>query len=441
VALFSVVYGVVIAPFPYAHANNLWWPGLVEKNDPMGAIGRHLYTAAEFEELEKVPGFSSALALTTELDLLTGNGVDSQSLLGVRISGGAFTMLGVPPLLGRTIQPFDIHAGDDPAPVVVLSYPFWRRVFNGDPRVLGKQMILNNVPYTVVGVMPERFGYWTHDVFWLPMRMDTASKTPLFVCVRLAPGVGRKAAEEQLAQLDRNLAAITPAHFPKGPMHGLFTNLMDLNAAAFGMKPSLFLLLGAVVLLLMIACVNVANLQLARTTTRAREIAMRVAIGAGRGRLIRQLLTESVLLSLAGGALGVLFSLAAVRVIVAIIPPDNIPNEARIAVNGHVLLFAVAISMLTGILFGLAPALRSTRPDLVGVLKEGGSGAGGSMRGQAMRGGLVVTEIALSVILLTSASVAIRHFVQLMSTDPGFQPAKTLVLPISLPPERYTTLE
>jgi hypothetical protein len=195
---------------------------------------------------------------------------------------------------------------------------------------------------------------------------------------------------------------------------------MDITQASGPMKSSLDLLLAAVGLLLLIACVNVANLQLARMTARSREIAMRSAIGAGRGRLVRQLLTESVILSLLGGALGVLFSFALVQAIVALIPPDSVPNEARIIVNGYVLLFSLAVSMLTGILFGIVPALRSSHPDLAGAVKDGGNGTGGSIRGQATRSGLVVVEIALSVILLTGASLAIRSFVNLLRTDPGF---------------------
>ena len=344
--------------------------------------------------------------------------------------------------MGRTIQPFDTRAGGEPRPVVVLTYKFWKRVFSGDPHVLGRKLSVNHVPYTVIGVMPPRFGWWTGETFWMPMRMDPTDQRSIFVAMRLRPGLSKRAGEQQLDQLDRQLAAITPAHFPKGAIHASLLNYMSTNQATEpGMRQSLGLLLAAVGLLLLIACVNVANLQLARMTTRSREIAMRVAIGAGRARLIRQLLTESVLLSLVGGVLGVLFSFAATRAIVTLIPPDSIPNEARISVNGHVLLFALAVSMLTGILFGLAPALRSSRPDLVGVLKEGGSGSSGSKHGQAMRGGLVVTEIALSVMLLTGASLAIRNFVQLTTTDPGFQPEKTLMVGVNLPPEQYKTLE
>lgn len=442
VALFSVVYGVLIAPFPYAHVDQICWPGTADKDDPFEGLGRHLYTLNEIEALKKSDIFAGVWAMMPEPELLTGNDVGTESVTGVRMTGDGFNDLGVAPLMGRTIQPFDAREGSEPAQVVVLTYKFWKQIFAGDPHVLGRKLTINHVPYTVIGVMPPRFGWWTGDTFWLPMGMDPTDKRPKFVAVRLRAGMDKRVAEQRLSQFDREMAAITPANYPKGTIHATLARMTAMNSATqSGLGKSLDLLLAAVGLLLLIACVNVANLQLARMTTRAREIAMRVAIGAGRFRLIRQLLTESVLLSLAGGALGVLMAIVATRGIMAMIPPDFMPNEARISINGYVLLFSVGISMLTGIAFGLAPAVRASRPDLTGTLKEGGSGSGGSAHGQAMRGGLVITEIALSVILLTGASLAIRNFVQLMTTDLGFQPEKALVVPMNLPPERYKTLE
>jgi predicted permease len=292
---------------------------------------------------------------------MTGN-TSTESFYGVFLTGGAFNFIGVKPLLGRTIQPYDIPAGGKPNAVVVLTYGLWRSMFDGDPHVLGKTTILDGVPHTVIGVMPPRFGWWTSEAFWLPMPMDLSDDTPINVVMRLAPGTTKEVAGQQLNELNLHLAEANPTNFPKGQMRTILNNYMDITQASGQMKSSLDLLLAAVGLLLLIACVNVANLQLARMTARSREIAMRMAIGAGRGRLVRQLLTESVLLSLLGGALGVFFSFAVVRAIVALIPPDNVPNEARITINGYVLLFSLAVSMLTGIFFGLLPALRSSHP-------------------------------------------------------------------------------
>ena len=438
VALFSVVYGVLIAPYPYAKPNEIWAPYVLGPNDPLRRW--HSYTRREFLEIQNLSAFSDVMATDVHQVLMTGD-TSTESFYGVFLTGGAFNFIGVKPLLGRTIQPYDIPAGGKPNPVVVLTYGLWRRLLNGDAHILGKTLILNGVPHTVIGVMPSRFGWWTSEAFWLPMPMDLSDETPINVIMRLRPGVTKEAAEQQLNELNMHLAQLNPKDFPKGQMHTVLRNYMDITEASGSMKSSLDLLLAAVGLLLLIACVNVANLQLARMTARSREIAMRMAIGAGRGRLMRQLLTESVLLSFLGGALGVLFSFAAIRAIVALIPPDNVPNEARITINGYVLLFSLAVSMLTGILFGLVPALRSSHPDLADALKDGGSGAGGSVRGQATRSGLVVVEVALSVILLTGASLAIRSFIDLLRTDPGFQPEKTLTMRVALQPDRYPTLE
>jgi putative ABC transport system permease protein len=438
IALFSVVYGVLIAPYPYAKPNEIWAPAVLGPNDPVRLW--HPYPLREMLEIQKLSAFSDVMATSPRQVMLTGD-TNPESLYGIFLTGGAFNFIGVKPLIGRTIQPFDIDPGGEPHPVVVLTYLFWQRIFNGDPAAIGKKIVIDDVPHTVIGVMPPRFGWWTSEAFWLPMPMNLADDAPVNVIMRLRPGVTEQVAEQQLDELNVRLAAQSPKDFPKGHLRTLLLNYMDITEASGAMSASLHFLLAAVGLLLLIACVNVANLQLARTTSRSREIAMRLAIGAGRGRLVRQLLTESVLLSLLGGALGVLFAIAATRIIVLLIPPDYVPNEARIAINGYVLLFSLAISMLTGILFGMAPAFRSSRPNLVETLKEGGNGATGGVRGQAMRNWLVVAEISLSVFLLAGASLAIRSFAQLLRTDPGFQPERTLRMEITLSPKQYATLD
>lgn len=437
IALFSVVYGVLIAPYPYAKPSEIWAPAVAGPNEPVSFW--HQYTLREFVEIQMVPAFADVMATRPREVMLTG-GLNPESMHGVFLTGNAFNFIGVKPLIGRTIQPFDVGAGGEPAPVVVLTYQFWKRMFNGDPRAIGQKIVLDDVPHTVIGVMPPRFGWYTNDSFWLPMPMNLADKSVIDVIMRLKPGGTKEVAEQQLEELNVRLAAQTPDEYPRGKLRTVLLNYMDITAASGSMTRSLHLLLAAVGLLLLIACVNVANLQLARTTGRAREIAMRLAIGAGRGRLVRQLLTESVLLSVLGGALGVLFAVVATRVIAAMLPPDYIPNEARITINGYVLLFSLGVSMLTGILFGLAPALRSSRPDLVDTLKDGGGGTMGSIRGQAMRSWLVVAEISLSVILLAGASLAIGGFVRMLQIDPGFRPERVLQIGVTLAPKRYPTL-
>jgi len=438
-ALFSVVYGVLIAPYPYAKPAEIWAPAVVgPKQTPENW---HSYPRREFIEIQKLPAFSDVMASSIEPSLLLGGNRSPESFYGILMSGNAFSFLGVKPVLGRTIQPFDIAPSGQPAPVIVLSYQLWQRLFDSRESALGEKLVLNDVPYTVIGVMPPRFGWFTGDGFWLPMSMDLKDEGSVNVIMRLAPGVTKEIGEQQLQALNRQLAREKPQNFPKGDFRTVFLNYMDITVASGEMTSSLRLLLAAVGFLLLIACVNVANLQLARTTTRAREIALRLSVGANRGRLVRQLLTESVLLSLLGGVIGVLLAIGITRAIAALIPSFYKPNEARITVNGWVLLFSFATSVLTGILFGLIPALQCSRPNLVDSLKEGGRGSGGSIRGQKTRRTLVVVEVALAVILLAASSVTIRNFEGLLKTDPGFHPERTLMVNVQLPPKQYSTIE
>ncbi|MCI0539211.1 MAG: ADOP family duplicated permease [Verrucomicrobiales bacterium] len=234
------------------------------------------------------------------------------------------------------------------------------------------------------------------------------------------------------------LAKVNPAGFPRGEFTAPLTNYLDITAASGEMQRSLRLLFGAVGFLLLIACANVANLQLARATSRAREMAIRLAIGAGRGQLVRQLLTESVLVSLVGGLLGLLFAFWITNLMVALMPSFFVPNEARIEVNDRVLLFCVTVSALTGILFGLAPALQLSRPDLVDALKDEGRGSSASAGGRT-RALLVVVEVALSVVLLVSAGLTIRSFTALLKVNLGFRPEHVMAVELPLPPKRYVS--
>jgi putative ABC transport system permease protein len=438
-ALFSVVYGVLIAPYPYAKPNEIWAPAVV--GPKQAPDDWHSYPRREFVEIQKLPAFSDVMASSLDNGYLLGGNRSPESFYAVLMSGNAFSFLGVKPAFGRTIQPFDIGPGGQAAPVIVLSYQLWQRLFDGRESALGEKLVLNEIPYTVIGVMPPRFGWFTGDGFWLPMPMDLKDEGSLNVIMRLAPGITKEIGEQQLQALNQQLARATPQNFPKGDFRTVFLNYMDITVASGEMSSSLRLLLAAVGFLLLIACVNVANLQLARTTTRAREIALRLSVGANRGRLVRQLLTESVLLSLLGGIIGVLLAVGITQAIAALIPSFYKPNEARIAVNGWVLLFSFVVSVMTGILFGLVPALQCSRPNLVDSLKEGGRGSGGSIRGQKTRRTLVIVEVALAVILLAASSVTIRNFERLLNTNPGFHPERTLMVNVQLSPKQYSTLE
>jgi len=262
-ALFSEVYGVLIAPYPYAKPDEIWAPAITGKKEP--PEGWHPYPLREFLEIQKLPAFSDVMATGYEPMVVTGDRAPER-FYGVLMTGGAFHFIGVKPLIGRTIESFDIGSGGEPAPVVVLSYGFWQRVFNGDPKAIGQKLILNKAPHTIIGVMPPRFGWYTNESFWLPMPMNLADETPLNVIMRLRSGITKQVAEQQLHALNLRLAAAKPDEFPKGKLRTVLLNYMDITVASGEMSSSLHLLLVAVGLLLLIACVNVANLQLARTT-------------------------------------------------------------------------------------------------------------------------------------------------------------------------------
>jgi putative ABC transport system permease protein len=434
-AIFSVVYGVLIEPYPYARPGEIWAPQMEDAKDPQQ--GRGSYHLSEFLEVQKLDAFSAVMATGFD-NILLGGDRPPENVTGLRLSGNAFQFLGVSPVIGRTILPSDIEPSGEAEPVVVLTYKAWQRWFNGDPAALGQTLQLNDQPYTVIGVMPPRFGWYTNDGVWLPLPTNTGQDRFVNAIVRLRPGVSQQAAEQQLHSLHLQLAQAHPADFPKNGFHTRLKNYLDMTVASGEMQSSLRLLFGAVGFLLLIACANVANLQLARATNRSREIAVRMSIGAGRWRVLRQLLTESLGLSILGGALGVLFSIALTNAIVALMPEFYIPNEARVTVNGYVLAFSVGVSVLTGILFGLAPAIQCSRADLVEALKEAGRAAT-STGGGKTRSVLVIVEVALSVILLTGASLTVRGFVELHNVDVGFQPDRVLMLSLPLPAKRYPT--
>ena len=304
------------------------------------------------------------MATSPENRLLTGTAAP-ENFTSVSLTGNGFQFLGVEPVLGRTILPSDIKSNGEPEPVIVLSYRAWQRLFQGSPDALGKTVTLNDTPYSVIGVMPPRFGWWTSDGGWLALRLDPRQERPIFPIARLRAGVTPSVAEQQLHAIHMELAKAHPADFPKEGFTTVLRNYMDITVASGEMESSLRLLVGAVGFLLLIACANVANLQMARATSRRREIALRMSVGAGRARVLRQLLTESVMLSLAGGALGILLALGLTKGIVLLMPDFYVPNEARIAVNGYVLAFSAGVSVLTGILFGLVPALECSRLQLV----------------------------------------------------------------------------
>ncbi|HUB78038.1 MAG TPA: ABC transporter permease [Bryobacteraceae bacterium] len=433
-AIFSVIYGVLISPYPYARPGEIWAPAILDAQHPR--LPFSFVSVQDYVEEKKLPAFAGAMATQPETMLLTGDRTPEE-FQAIGVTTGAFRFLGVPPLLGRTIQPSDIRPDGQPEPVLVLSYGGWQRLFDGRPGALGKKLVLDDQTFTVIGVMPPRFGWWTNRGGWIVLPEDPRDSRRAAAIFRLRPGVSPQSAEQQLQALHQRLAQEHPDNYPKTAFTTKLHNYLDITIASGPMTSSLTLLFGAVGFLLLIACANVANLQLARSTARSHEISVRMAVGAGRKRLLRQLLTESVVLASLGGVAGVLLALGITKAVVLLMPEFYVPNEARIAVNGYVLLFSVAVSVLTGILFGLAPALKTSRPDLVDALKDAGRTSGTASGGRT-RNALVVAEIALSVVLLMGASLAIRGFVQLQSVNPGFQADRVLMMGLTLSPKRYT---
>jgi putative ABC transport system permease protein len=436
-SIFSVIYGVLIAPYPYADPHEIWAPDIRSLD---GRSGRGSHTVDEFRQIGKLPAFADVMATGGEPVLLTGE-FPPESFRGVLLSGNAFNFLAVPPVAGRTIQPSDVRADGEPEPVVVLSHRLWLRLFQGDPGAIGRTLRLNGRPHAIVGVMPPRFGWYGNDGFWLPLGLNRSPTEMVNAIVRLAPGVSSRAAEEQLHAFHVARATENPTAFPAKGFNTRLRNYLDVTVASGEMRTSLRLLLGAVGFLLLIACANVANLQLARASTRSREMALRLSVGADRRRLLRQLMTESLILSIVGGACGVLFAIGATGAIVGLMPEFFVPNEARVTMNGYVLLFALAVSVVTGVVFGLVPALQASKPDLTRAMKDAGRGTGAGGGGGRSRSLLVIAEVALSVVLLVGASLTVRTFLALQNVETGIQAERVLMVGVPLPPAKYRSLE
>jgi putative ABC transport system permease protein len=433
-SVFSVVYGVLLNPYPYADPEKMWVPSIVDEKD-----GREVhFVVGDYLEMAGLPGVASAMATTNKWVALTGAQAP-EMVAPALVSGSAFGFLGVPPLLGRGITPSDFDSNGEAKPVAVLNYRLWQARFNGDPAIVGQTITLDDAPFTVIGVMPPRFDWYTREL-WLPLSTTDRTRGALTV-LRFKPGIAKEIAEQRLRALSRRLAAEAPERFPKGGVKAVFTNYLDATVfIGKELRTSLHLLFFAVGFLLLIACASVANLLLARGATRRREIATRLALGSSRGRLMRELMMESTGLALLGGLLGVLFAFALTRVIVVLMPSNYMPDEARVTLNGCVLAFAVCVSMLTGILFGLVPAFQNTRSDVNEALRDGGHISGGG-RGARMRDTLVVIEVALSLVLLVGATQMVRGFVDLEGIDPGFRTQETLMLRMPFAPRHYPTLE
>ncbi|HLL70270.1 MAG TPA: ABC transporter permease [Pyrinomonadaceae bacterium] len=444
-AIFSVVNAMLLRPLPFPEPERLvviW-----ETNPHLSANLRLRNEAspANFKDwTAQTTSFENIAAFRWNDYNLTG-GDSPEQLLGHPVTANMFDTLKTRPLLGRTFLPDEGKAGA--SEVVVLSYKLWQRRFGADPNIVNQNIALNGESYTVVGVMPPEFSFpVAASELWVPLKFEgelfeSRRAHFLYTRARLKPGVTLAQAQTELDTIAARLRQQYPdTNTDRG------VRLVSLHEETVQqLKPALLALLGAVGFVLLIACANVANLLLARATARHKEIAIRTALGASRWRVVRQLLTESVLLSLAGGALGILFAMWGIDLLLASVPKEFslfFYGWNKIGLDKWVLAFTVGVSILTGVLFGLAPALQASKFDLNESLKEGGrnaSGTGGARRG--LRGALVVTEVALALVLLVGAGLMIKSFVRLLDVRPGFDPNNLLTMQLSLPDARYENRE
>jgi predicted permease len=431
-AMYSVIYAVLLDPFPYKDVAHLVSPMLREP-DRRGY--RTYYTIDQYLEIAQRSAIFDGLTFSTIDDILwTGNG-EPQRLRGNHVTMNGFAVMGVPPLLGRVTTAAD--GAGDAQPVAVLGYRFWQRRFGGDPSVLGLRMTLDGTVRTVIGVMPRRFMWRGADVYIpiVPRRGEAVDGVHgAHVLGRLKPGVTAARAEADLRPIMQDLQRQSPHDFPEKWRAGVIPFAEQFQS---GLHDALWILFGAVGLLLLISCVNVSNLLLSKASTRYKEIAVRASLGASRLRIVRQLLCESIVLALMGGLLGVFLAKAGLAGIIAMVPPDTIPDEAVISLNTPVLLFAVAISAAAALIFGMAPALHLSGGDIVSPLKEAGRGSTGGKRQRFLRGSLVVGEVALSLMLLVGASLMIRTLFAIEDLGLGIQPSRILTVRIPLSDKRY----
>jgi putative ABC transport system permease protein len=426
--IFSVVNGVLLRPLAFPESDRL-----VRVYEIVQKFGRFSVAPATFLDWrQQNTVFSHVVATNATGATLIGSG-GAERIAGGLVSWNAFDMLQVSPAMGRTFTPEEEVAGRDT--VVILSHGMWQRHFGADPGILGRSVTLSGVPVTVVGVMPAGFTFMAGAEFWRPLTFGpnpTRGGHFLGVLARLKPGVTLEQANAEMKGISERLAI----QYPAASANETAEVLGLQESVVAGVRPALLTLLAAVGVVILIACANVANLLLVRASVRGKEIAIRTALGAGRGRLVLQMLSESVVLALAGGGIGILLAYLAIAPIQTL-SAGSIPRAADIAIDFRVLLFSFVVSIATGILFGLAPAWQASRSTIGSVLKEGGRSSNAS-GGRWLRGALLVAEVAMSIILLVGAALLLRSFARLTSVDPGFRPEHVLAFRVALPNATYS---
>jgi putative ABC transport system permease protein len=440
-AIFSVVNAVLLASLPYRDADRLATVWEVRRErDPRGQNVINMANFFDWKEQNNV--FEDMAAFFDTRSNLTGDG-EPEEIPGQMATPNLFSLLGANAMLGRTFTPDD--GKPDRPRVVVISHGLWQRRFGSDPSIIGRKLMLNNQDATVIGVMPPDFSWHVRNgsmtrqpaEVWSPWQIESEMRQRrrgrfASAVARLKPGVTLTQAQ---AAMDAIGARLAEQH--KDFNAGWGVNVVPLRLQFTGeIRQALWILFGAVGFVLLIACANVANLLLARAAARQREMAVRAALGAGRWRIVRQLLTESVLLSALGGAAGLALAWWGIDALVALSPPE-LPDLAGVKISAPVLGFTFGVALLVGVVFGLVPAFEASRFDLHESLKEGGRSGGGGARSNRLRGVFVVAEVALALVLLVGAGLFIRSFSRLQAVDPGFDAEGVLTMRVSLPLMKY----
>jgi predicted permease len=430
VSVFSVIYGVLMHPFPYTDVERI---GNLSIRDSKGILSDAFFTGPQLRELRKVHAFENLA--TWRLTNLTMTGEEIPENVSAYYGiGETFPTLGVPALLGRNLGPSDSPDGREPQPVAELHYRFWQRHFHGDPAILGKTLELAHNKYTIVGVTRPNFTEgWGTDVY-LPDEIGSIRYAGAMM--KLRPGVSWAAADAELTPLLERFAHEQPDIFPRKFKVDVRPLTYEIGE---NMGGTLYLLFAAVAMLLAIGCGNVSILLLARATARQREFAVRAAVGASSYRIVRQLLTESLLLAVTGTGLGILLAYRLLALIVAWMPEHLFPPDVAIRINAPILLFSAGLALVTAVFFGLMPALQMAKPEISQVMQSSSNKAAGSVRGKRLHGTLVAAQIALTLLLLTAAGAAIQSFVRLTHVPLGYDPGNVVVIDIPLQENTYTT--
>ena len=436
-AIFSFVDAVLLRPLPYDHPERIV---SIDETSPDGQRNGAVSTLNFLDWQSQSTSFA-AVAGVRQISMTFARAGEPVIVPGARVSTGYFDIFSVAPALGRTFAPQEADGGRDH--VIVLSHRLWLSDLGGDPSLIGRAIMLDHEPFTVIGVMPADTMFdHSRAQFWRPLAFTARERTRnvhwFDVIGRLKPDVPLTQARAEM----NGIAARISRDYPDSNKNwGISVVRLSDVIVSSQLERSLWVLLVAVGMLLLIGCANLANLTLARGTSREREVAVRAALGAGRARLVRQFLTENVLLALGGGGLGIALGYGAMRALKTMVPPFMLPGDAVVTMNARVLAFAFALSIATGVLFGLVPAFQATAPDLAGAMKAGGRGSAGDSRRRGLRSALVVAEFALAFMLLAGGGLLLRSFFQMMNEPLAADESSVLTLWLPIAGSRFGTGE